>query len=664
MEFKDKNQELTFIEEQFNGEPNINVITKEQFEERVYKVFTILWEKLSKSFGPGGAGTFISIYPSYYNTKDGFTIMKNIAFDKKLDQVISDMVMNICSRLNFSVGDGTTTATIATKCTYDSYLDNKEYFATNKVLPRDIMKTLNTIKDEVLTLIHDKSREIRSDDSIELYNNIKDVVRISSNGDEKITEIIASLYAELMHPAITAKLSQKGELTSSIVEGYDTSASLTDKLYINNDDQTLVISNGMDVLVFDHKITKDCYEFILKPLSESCKGRGRKLVVIAPYYDNIAIEGVIKTDLNSEYKRTKDINLVLTVCSRPIGKDKIAMEDLSMLLHTTTITDAIEKDFLSELTTQKVFADKFFDLDHRDIKDINICVVAGENTLKVKNSSNLEPDDEIYPYFDSNKGIRVGYCDRAVIGLKDSTFSGFYYDEDIYNKYREDARTQLEETRKKCETMGIWSSELTEKQSRYYSLGLKTGVIEIGADSEIVQNYEKDMIDDAIRAASSAYNHGVVLGCNVTLIECLKEIRDIHSKYGDELGVLLSNILMEGFISVYDTVLHNISDDVEFLEPSDENRERMNDTVKKLFKHNEDVFTNMEAYSAIISELKNPSLYEAIEMYSVATNQVFDVTTGTFSNKIINSAGTDEEILKATIDLLSLLITGNQLVLR
>ena len=64
MEFKDKNQELTFIEEQFNGDPNINVITKEQFEERVYKVFTILWEKLSKSFGPGGAGTFISIYPS------------------------------------------------------------------------------------------------------------------------------------------------------------------------------------------------------------------------------------------------------------------------------------------------------------------------------------------------------------------------------------------------------------------------------------------------------------------------------------------------------------------------------------------------------------------------------------------------------------------------
>ena len=76
MEFRNEKDELNFIEEQFSTEPVINVITKEQFEERVYKVFTILWDKLSKSFGPGGAGTFISVYPAYYNTKDGFLSTK------------------------------------------------------------------------------------------------------------------------------------------------------------------------------------------------------------------------------------------------------------------------------------------------------------------------------------------------------------------------------------------------------------------------------------------------------------------------------------------------------------------------------------------------------------------------------------------------------------
>ena len=46
MEFKNNDEELNFIESQLSTEPVVNVITKEQFEERVYKVFTILWEKL------------------------------------------------------------------------------------------------------------------------------------------------------------------------------------------------------------------------------------------------------------------------------------------------------------------------------------------------------------------------------------------------------------------------------------------------------------------------------------------------------------------------------------------------------------------------------------------------------------------------------------------
>jgi hypothetical protein len=41
---------------------------------------------------------------------------------------------------------------------------------------------------------------------------------------------------------------------------------------------------------------------------------------------------------------------------------------------------------------------------------------------------------------------------------------------------------------------------------------------------------------------------------------------------------------------------------------------------------------------------------------------VFDISTLEFSNSVINSAQTDEEILKATIDLISLIIVGNQMV--
>ena len=49
---------------------------------------------------------------------------------------------------------------------------------------------------------------------------------------------------------------------------------------------------------------------------------------------------------------------------------------------------------------------------------------------------------------------------------------------------------------------------------------------------------------------------------------------------------------------------------------------------------------------------------------SLNEKKVFDLTTGKFSDSVINSAETDKEILQATIDLLALLITGNQIVLQ
>ena len=47
---------------------------------------------------------------------------------------------------------------------------------------------------------------------------------------------------------------------------------------------------------------------------------------------------------------------------------------------------------------------------------------------------------------------------------------------------------------------------------------------------------------------------------------------------------------------------------------------------------------------------------------SVENEEVFDLVTNTFSKDIINSASTDIEVLTAIVDLMNILITGNQLV--
>ena len=95
-------------------EPMSNTLDKREFQERVKKVFNAIADKIGKSLGPGGETTFIANYPYIHPTKDGYTIMKSLSFDLFIDDIIKDMADKICSRLNYTVGDGTTSAIMAT----------------------------------------------------------------------------------------------------------------------------------------------------------------------------------------------------------------------------------------------------------------------------------------------------------------------------------------------------------------------------------------------------------------------------------------------------------------------------------------------------------------------------------------------------------------------
>ncbi len=57
------------------------------------------------------------------------------------------------------------------------------------------------------------------------------------------------------------------------------------------------------------------------------------------------------------------------------------------------------------------------------------------------------------------------------------------------------------------------------------------------------------------------------------------------------------------------------------------------------------------------------TVQDIIIKYSLIVDKVFDVSTFKYTDDVINSVETDENILKATIDLISLLMAGNQMVL-
>lgn len=683
--------EMDFGRSDLKYNPLINVYSKKEFDRRVKQVFDVIWDKLVMSFGPAGAGTFIVIPSStqstFFNTKDGYTIMKNLQFNTKIDHTIKNMMSTICDRLNFTVGDGTTTAVVATGGVYNAYMEKKknEDSELNRVLPRKIMSMMNTVKADIIEELNKHAVSIQSDNPNTLADNIRKVVYVSSNGNEEITEMISDLYQKLQYPAISVANSKDGATHAYTVDGYKIDVSLTDQTYINNDDNTMV-SGAMDYIVFDNKVDQQMYDKILKPLCEASKERGRKLACIAPWYDDVALGGPIRRDLLNELKQTGSISLVLLVCNKTNAYSRTILSDFAMLLNTPIITRVVKDQIIESLDKNPDIYSQF-DLDNRGIQGANIAVISGEKNgqtqLRLAQYDNATTPNQLIFNSKAKNLIRVGYCDKATIGLKESTFAGFYYDPETYNKTMSVAKQELSDEKAKLKMIGSFSLGVVEKQQRINALGLKTGVIEVGAASQMSQGYLKDSVDDAVKAAASAFNNGVVLGCNCSLIDSILNLIDkepVELSDDQKLYYEILDMLYEGYATVYRTILESIYPEdakvniTQYFKDASYAKKHGTSHIIMYFdkKTHRTVSANRRQVDKVVKLLDSDAsdtsdrlvpLDWFVMEYSRRTNSVLDVTTGEFTEDVINSTETDREVLNATVDLLSLLITGNQLVL-
>ena len=668
-----------------NSPVKANAYTKELFEDRTEKVFHVLWEILSKSFGPYGAPTIISQYPYYHVTKDGYTIFKNTNMDVSetiVDKVIAGMAMDICGRLNNTVGDGTTTAVISTYTIYNCYQKYKDYFKDNLILPRDVIKKFTMLRDIIITRLKEESISIQSDDLDTLAKNIYQVAYISSNADEKISSMVSSLYHDLGCPKITPILATDGVTKAYVINGYQIDVKLLDRLYINSDDNTANYKN-LDVIMFDHKVTLDTYSYILKPLAYQCHQRDRHLLCIAPSYDTTALDGKIGSELNNEYKATKDISLVLTSVFNSSSLSKLMLSDLAMLLNTRLITSAQEREIIEKLDTSEADFFQIFNLDKRKIKGTKIAYLAsiedGKRSLGLMTDDGItDLDPSLYPYPELDEDhITIGFVKEASCGLENSKFSGFEYDEKKYQNTLNEAEENLKKAVQKYSKLGTFNVEISNAQKRLHALRMKMGIIEVGGDSDLSQKLLKDAVDDTVKACASAYENGIILGCNVTLLRVLNNIRyeysineEMDMKERKLIDIILS-ILIEGFRSVYKTIIGNAFDDITIT--IDENN--ICDSFMMYgnkYIHYESIsdknILEQAVWEAVTdhkdsSNKRECSLFDVIINYSIKANVVYDLNTFSFGNTIINSSETDKEVLIATSDLISLLIAGNQLLI-
>ena len=578
----------------------LNVISKDTFEEAARQVFDSYSETLAKSFGPYGAPTLIYRHPFSHVTKDGYTIATSLSTNVAktyTNQAIANMMTEICGRMNTAVGDGTTTAIVATNSIYRSYLEKKAWFESKGVMPRNILATFESQKKKIHEQLLKHSKPIHVDlpvmDEDEMVSYIRDVVNISDNGDDTITDTLASLYKKFGMPCITCDKSVDGIEKVEVVEGYRAPFFITDKMYINSDDKTMQLDEA-DVLVFTCKITENIYDSIVLPTLQISEAMGRHLVMVCPSVDEVLLDRVIAPRLTAEYKQRHDNSLVICCYKAANSYQRKAIEDFAMLCHTEPISRATASAMI-QATSPKVampgsneantpaeynmyellgfyrtwcptmYVQVGLNGERMSLKILQhlqdldsekkMILAAKEANILVPGCPVRVNEDNEAVIVDEPTILDIGYCKDLELGEKSSIVRTFFYDAAMYELHLREAEDNLREVENKYKKLGTFNLEITKAQERLFSLGLQLAHIEVGGDSELAIGMRKDVYDDAIKAAASAYKYGIINGCNVSTIMAIEELLSSDSLTGIDKEILV--LIQDGFIYTYKTVLNN-----------------------------------------------------------------------------------------------------------
>ena len=614
------------------GVPEINVIDITLFEKRVQEVFKKVASVLANTYGPYGSNTIIGDYPYHYLTKDGFHITKYLAFNGEngpIDNMILKLIISNSDRLNNTVGDGTTTAIIATNAIYDNYITSMgrgSVLADASILPRVLMENVKECGEKIIEKIKSHKLDIASLEKPEKLDMVKNIAYISSNGSKEITENIVDIYEQIDSPVINVDLSKTGESYIEYGHGCILKIFMGDPCYVNNDNNTCKLNN-VDVVMFSHKVHEGTLPIINELVAESSK-RKRQLLVLAPMYDNRSIQA-LKVQIMQTISKYGYSPLVLATAEVTAGVSGDMYQDLSVILNTTVITRTIEDNIARELKDGEPITE-LFNIDGRHyIED-----------LWVKDSSGAITNKTEEGYKPQNPYLNLGYCENVELGVKHSVFNGFYYDKNIFAKLKQNVEFLYKDAMEQSKSTSGFSIKAVGYRKRLAMINMKSVTYYVGGETHMSQEMNKDVIDDAVKAVDSAMNHGIIRGCSVTTMQSINELYNTEE---DSVKKEVYNIFLRGFEDVATTLFRNAGYDKYTAQQKDEILS--SDTVSELKYNDQD------------------TLIGAIIETCINTGKVFDLETKTFTDKVINSANTDIEIVKVITDLLGLLVSGNQLIL-
>lgn len=246
----------------YSNAKQVNVIPEQDFKELVAETFNTIAEVLRSTYGPYGSSIIISESNETITTKDGYNVFQSLGFSHNYKKMVYLAIKKIIERVNKNVGDGTTSCILIA----DKLFRNIEAILKTPDDKRQALAILDYIEKELQTPIND-------DNHISPLKEVhfKNIIRLASNYDEDLTNIIVNAFDPKFDETTQELVSKRNIITEARPSDSGTIAYNAEQLpgmyrvrvEMNSAyTQTLAIPSKKKVVIFDHVFTQNDWSLL------------------------------------------------------------------------------------------------------------------------------------------------------------------------------------------------------------------------------------------------------------------------------------------------------------------------------------------------------------------------------------------------------------------
>ena len=213
-------------------------------------------------------------------TNDGVSVAKEIELEDNIENMGAQLVKEVATKTNDTVGDGTTTATLLAQAIVNDGLRNVAAGANPLAIRRGIDKAVNAAVAEMK----------KQAKPVETKEQIASVGTISA-GDPEVGEKIAEAMEVVgKDGVITVEDSQTFDITIDTVEGMQFDKGYVSAYFVTDNDRMEAVMKDPYILITDQKISS--VQDIM-PVLEAVQRAGRGLFIIAEDIDGEALPTLV-----------------------------------------------------------------------------------------------------------------------------------------------------------------------------------------------------------------------------------------------------------------------------------------------------------------------------------------------------------------------------------